>query len=77
MRCECCNRQLDDVEATARFAESGNFVGMCTKCRKFLPKNIPVILRTDLLRKEKDDDDEEQLNDFNFEEDVDDEENWN
>jgi hypothetical protein len=50
---------------------------MCTKCRKFLPKNIPVILRTDLLRKEKDDDDEEQLNDFNFEEGVDDEENWN
>lgn len=48
MRCECCDAELSDVDATARFTESGNFVGMCKACRRFLPKNIGVTVRTDL-----------------------------
>lgn len=53
MRCECCNNMLSDKDATARFAESGNFVNMCETCRGFLPKNIAVITRSDLERQER------------------------
>lgn len=50
MHCECCDVLLDDVEATAKFAESGRYVGMCTKCQRFLPKELKVVNRTDLDR---------------------------
>lgn len=67
MRCECCDRLLDDVEATARFAESGEFVNMCTKCRGWLPKELKIILRNDLIKREQEDDDSiNELKDFNF-----------
>lgn len=47
MRCECCNNPLSDVDATAKF-EDGRFVGMCRKCRGFLPPDIVVKTRPDL-----------------------------
>jgi hypothetical protein len=48
MRCEACDRLLNDSEATAKFAESGTYVGLCRKDRGFLPKSIKIILRPDL-----------------------------
>ena len=61
MRCECCDAELSDAEATAKFAESDGskpyrYVGMCKECRGFLPKNVVIITRPDLEnRKETDD----------------------
>jgi hypothetical protein len=55
MRCDCCDAELNDEEATAKFTESGNYVQMCKGCRKFLPRNIKITVRTDLEpNKEKD-----------------------
>jgi hypothetical protein len=56
MRCECCDVELNDVDATARFAESGNYVSMCAECRTFLPKDLVVVLRPDLTKKKESDD---------------------
>jgi hypothetical protein len=51
MHCDCCNHMLDDEEATAKFAESGNYVSMCKLCRAYLPRDIKVVLRPDLIGK--------------------------
>jgi hypothetical protein len=53
MRCECCNKQLSDKEATARFApteenEPIRYVGMCTECQGFLPPTVKILTRADL-----------------------------
>lgn len=48
MRCECCDELLSDAEATAKFAGSGAYVGMCGECRKSLPSDLKIITRRDL-----------------------------
>jgi len=72
MRCDCCNKLLTDSEATAKFAESKTYVSMCTKCRQFIPKDIPLILREDFS--ETEDDDEYYDEYYDGEEDYDDDE---
>lgn len=57
MRCTCCNKQLSDVDATAKFAASGAYVDMCQECRGFLPYDLDVKLRPDLEKKNKHRDD--------------------
>jgi ribosome-binding protein aMBF1 (putative translation factor) len=52
MRCECCDKELNNEETTAKFAESGAYVGMCKKCQAFLPKGLKITTRSDLERYE-------------------------
>lgn len=52
MRCECCDRPLNDSEATAKFVESGTYVNMCKSCRNTLPSDIAIRLRPDLKAEE-------------------------
>lgn len=77
MHCECCDALLDDVDATARFTESGNYVNMCKKCRKFLPRNIEVTLRNDLQRKTHEEEDGDLIDKDLYNEDEDGYEEWN
>lgn len=46
MRCDCCNKLLNDFEATRRSAVSGDYLNTCNKCLKGL--GIPTIDRADL-----------------------------
>lgn len=78
MRCTCCNKQLNDEEATARFVDDDpaappRYVEMCKHCRSFLPKEIKLKLRHDLQGKteELDIEDEFDLGEY------DDEDRWN
>jgi hypothetical protein len=45
MRCDCCNRKLNDFESTLRDTR-GEFLNTCRKCLKGL--GIPAIGRADL-----------------------------
>jgi hypothetical protein len=45
MRCVCCNRVLSDVEATSKFASSGEYTDMCTTCQKTLPDEVRILTR--------------------------------
>lgn len=61
-RCECCDKILNDSEATARFVGEDapiRYVGMCSKCRSFLPSCVQYTVRRDLPSTEPDDDDAE------------------
>jgi hypothetical protein len=53
VRCDCCDKELDDVESTAKFAESGNYVNMCAGCRKWLPNDLKIITNPNLERNKR------------------------
>ena len=44
MRCSCCNKLLNNYEATLRHAETGEFLDTCSSCLDGL--NIPTINMT-------------------------------
>jgi hypothetical protein len=52
MRCECCDKELNDSEATAKYVGTvgapARYVGMCKKCRSFLPPDVRYTVRRDL-----------------------------
>ena len=58
MRCTCCNKILNDFEATRRHAVTGEFLDICNKCIKDL--GIPSIDRSDLKPNEEMVDDMEE-----------------
>lgn len=66
MRCVCCDRELTDAEATAKFVESGAYTEMCRTCIGFLPKGIKVHTRSDLERKEKEQEDADFYDPFDL-----------
>ena len=46
MRCQCCNRALNDYESTLRHAETNEFLDTCLKCLQ--DTGIPTMGREDL-----------------------------
>lgn len=52
MRCTCCNRLLNDFEATRRHAITNEFLDICNKCFTFCG-NIPTKERDDLKPNEE------------------------
>lgn len=57
MRCQCCNRVLNDFESTRRSKSTGDFLDMCNKCVKESGP-IAVVVRSDLEPFEKPEDDD-------------------
>jgi hypothetical protein len=49
MRCNCCNEQLSDYEATLRHAVTKKFVELCGVCLKEIGSSIPLQVRNDLI----------------------------
>ena len=49
MRCDCCNRRLNDYECSLKHAELGCYMNTCVKCLDGL--GIPVKGRTELAPK--------------------------
>lgn len=43
MRCLSCNCQLNDHEATRKYATSGMFVDLCDRCFTHVEDDIPTI----------------------------------
>ncbi len=47
MRCSCCDRILNDFEATRKFKESGEYADVCNKCASTM-EGVKFTIRTDL-----------------------------
>lgn len=62
MRCDCCNRNLNDFESTLKSITTGDYTNMCRKCLKGL--GIQTIGRSDLSPEEDapEDFDSQELN---------------
>jgi len=52
MKCLACDHILSDLEATRRYAESGEFVDLCTRCIDTDSKFPDITERVDLAENE-------------------------
>ena len=59
MRCDCCNKNLNDYESTAKHAITGMYLNTCRKCLKEI--GIPVIGNSNFNK------DEEMSDEIDFE----------
>lgn len=42
-RCCSCDKLLNEVEVNARYARSGESIGLCTRCISWLPPDVGVV----------------------------------
>lgn len=68
MRCDCCQKFLSDYESTLRSATTNEFMDTCLKCLKDIP--VATVGRADLSPFESAEDMEEELDTWEFDEDV-------
>lgn len=59
MRCHCCDKVLNDFEATRRSTVTNEFLDMCNKCYLTIARTVPSLEREDLLTNEEKEDNEE------------------
>ncbi len=71
MRCQCCNRSLNDYESTNR-ALDGSFLDTCNGCLKGL--GIPQLPRPDLNPYEEPEDEDDMFEEYV--EEIDDDFEW-
>lgn len=57
MRCDCCDKKLNDYETTLRHAKTGEFLNTCMKCLDGI--GVPFVGREDLAKTEKVEDEEQ------------------
>ena len=55
MRCQACNKALNDFESTRKSATTGEYVDLCNHCFHDVENDIETVVRED-LRDECDDD---------------------
>jgi hypothetical protein len=69
MRCQCCNKNLNDYESTRKHSITGQYLDTCNNCLSEINSihgEIPCTVRHDLAQYEdiNDDDDVNTLNVF-------------
>ena len=55
MRCQACNKALNDFESTRKSVTTGEYVDLCNHCFHNVENDIETVVRED-LRDECDDD---------------------
>lgn len=55
MRCQACNKALNDFESTRKSVTTGEYVDLCNHCYHDVENDIETVVRED-LRDECDDD---------------------
>lgn len=48
MRCDCCQRPLNDFEATLKVRSTGEYADVCNQCRREIGSDVQYIGRNDL-----------------------------
>ena len=41
--CASCDVRLDEGETNAKFSNSGEYVGLCSFCARYLPSSVNVV----------------------------------
>ena len=48
MRCQCCDKNLNDFESTRKSASTGEYLDMCNKCYSSISDDLISVERYDL-----------------------------
>jgi hypothetical protein len=59
MRCQCCDKNLNDFESTRKHATTGEYLDMCNKCYSTVSDDLLSEVRYDLYDGNEDDEYEE------------------
>lgn len=55
MRCQACNVELTDFEATRKSAETNDFIDLCNDCYAPIKNDLRCVERMDLMHEDDDD----------------------
>ena len=55
MRCQCCDKNLNDYESTRKSVSSGEYLDMCNKCYSSISDDLLSVERYDLYDGNEDD----------------------
>lgn len=70
MRCQSCNKLLNDFEATRKHAHTGAYLDLCNRCFGDVKYTIPVVERDDLAQEESIVEESIEEYEYNKEEDM-------
>jgi hypothetical protein len=59
MRCQCCDKNLNDFESTRKSVSTGEYLDMCNKCYSTVSDDLLSEVRYDLYDGNEDDEYEE------------------
>jgi hypothetical protein len=59
MRCQCCDKNLNDYESTRKSVSTGEYLDMCNKCYSTISDDLLSEVRYDLYDGNEDDEYEE------------------
>lgn len=59
MRCQCCDKNLNDYESTRKSVSTGEYLDMCNKCYSTISDDLLSEVRYDLYDGNEEDDYEE------------------
>jgi hypothetical protein len=66
MRCQCCDKNLNDYESTRKSVSSGEYLDMCNKCYSTISDDLLSEVRYDLYDgNEEDNEDGEYDEEYN------------
>lgn len=66
MRCQCCDKNLNDFESTRKHATTGEYLDMCNKCYSTVSDDLLSVERYDLYDGNEDDYEEGEYDEDNY-----------
>jgi hypothetical protein len=66
MRCQCCDKNLNDFESTRKHATTGEYLDMCNKCYSTVSDDLLSVERYDLYDGNEDDYEEDEYDEENY-----------
>jgi hypothetical protein len=66
MRCQCCDKNLNDFESTRKHATTGEYLDMCNKCYSTVSDDLLSVERYDLYDGNEDDYEESEYDEDSY-----------
>jgi hypothetical protein len=66
MRCQCCDKNLNDFESTRKHATTGEYLDMCNKCYSTVSDDLLSVERYDLYDGNEDDYEEDEYDEESY-----------
>lgn len=67
MRCSCCDRLLNDFEATRKSKSTGEYLDTCNKCMSLIVEDVRVTERGDFDPNEIPDEELIRVHEYSYE----------
>jgi hypothetical protein len=66
MRCQCCDKNLNDYESTRKSVSTGEYLDMCNKCYSTISDDLLSEVRYDLYDGNEEDNEEGEYDEESY-----------